>query len=255
MLAVITGASRGIGESYARQLAARGYRLHLVARDARRLAQVAREIRAANKVSVEESVLDLALADGAERLYTEVRDRRREPVELLVNNAGFGMFGEFTDCPMPRLQEMVQLQVLTVVKTMRLFLPEMRERRSGAIINVASVAGFLPLPYTALYAATKAFLINFGAGIGWEVRPYGIRVQTCCPGQTLSELHATAGVAQKWSPGGQQTADEVVVESLAALEGGGGLVITGRRNRLLVPLLKFVPSGLVLRAAARYRKP
>src|SRR5437870_13817215 len=184
MLAVITGASRGIGESYALQLAARGYALHLVARDAEWLARVAGEIRAAHGVAVEEIVLGLAQADGAERLYADVRRRRTEPVDLLVNNAGFGLYGEFVDMPMPRIQEMLVLHLLTVTKLVRLFLPEMRERRKGAIINVASVAGLLPLPYLSLYAATKAFMVSLVAGLALEAQKYGVVTQSCCPGRT-----------------------------------------------------------------------
>ena len=136
MLAVITGGSRGIGESYARQLAARGYALHLVARDAGRLARLAGELRTRHGVAVEEIVLDLAQADAAEQLYVEVRRRRTAPVDLLINNAGFGLYGEFADQPMPKIQDMLALHLLTFTKLFRLFLPEMRERRSGAMINV-----------------------------------------------------------------------------------------------------------------------
>src|SRR5207245_210713 len=149
----------------ARELAARGYALHLVARDAERRARVAGEIRAAHGVAVEEIVLDLAQADGAERLYADVRRRRTEPLDLLVNNAGFGLYGEFADMPMPRIQEMLVLHLLTVTKLIRLILPEMRERRKGAIINVASVAGLLPLAYLSLYAATKAFQVSLAAAL------------------------------------------------------------------------------------------
>src|SRR2546426_12433181 len=116
MLAVITGASRGIGESYARQLAARGYALLLASRNAERLARVAGEIRAAHAVGVEEIVLDLAQADGAERLNAHVRCRRTEPVTLLVNNAGFGLDGEFADMPMPPIQAILVLHLLPVPK-------------------------------------------------------------------------------------------------------------------------------------------
>jgi short-subunit dehydrogenase len=254
MLAVITGGSRGIGESYARKLAARGYALHLVARDAERLARVARAIRAAHGVTVEESVLDLAQADAAERLYAEVRSRRIVPVDVLVNNAGFGFIGEFVDMPMPRIHEMLFLHLVTVTKSTRLFLPEMRERGRGAIITVASVAGLMPLPYMSLYAATKAFMVSFGEGIGREAEPYGVVVQTCCPGRTDTDFHATAGGAPYWAPGGQQTADEVVDESLAALDRRRGLVVTGRRNRFLIRTQRMLPRRLVLWAAARLLK-
>ncbi len=255
MLAVITGASRGIGESYARQLAARGYALHLVARDAERLARVAGEIQAAHRVAVEVTLLDLAQADGAERLYADVRRRRTEPVDLLVNNAGFGLYGEFADMPMPRIQQMLVLHLLTVTKVVRLFLPEMRERRKGAIINVASVAGLLPLPYLSLYAATKAFMVSLGAGLDLEARRYGVVIQTCCPGRTATDFNATAGTKPYWAPGDQQTADQVVSESLAALDRGRPFVVTGWRNRLLTRVQKLVPRRVVLHAAERLLRP
>ena len=255
MLAVVTGGSRGIGEAYARQLAARGYAIHLVARDAERLARVARDIRTAHGVAVEEIVLDLAQTDGAERLYAEVRRRRTGSVDVLVNNAGFGFFGEFVDMPMPRIHDMLALHLLTVTKLVRLFLPEMRERRRGAIINVSSVAGLIPLPYLALYAATKAFMVSLGEGIGREAQPYGVLVQTCCPGRTDTDFHATAGVKSYRAFGGEQTADEVVAESLAALDRRRSLVVTGWRNRLLTRLQQIMPRRVVLWAAERVLRP
>jgi short-subunit dehydrogenase len=255
MLAVITGASRGIGESYARQLAARGYGLCLVARDAGRLAAVAEAVRAAHHVHVEEVILDLAQPDSAERLYAEVRGRQTAPVDLLVNNAGFGLYGEFTDVPTPRLQEMLYLHVLAVTKLMRLFLPEMRARRRGAIINVASIAGLGPVPYVAVYAATKAFQVNLGLSVGAEVRADGVVVQTCCPGQTITDFHATAKRTPPRSYGAQQTAAQVVSESLAALDRGSSLVITGSRNRVLMRIQKLTPRALLLWAASRALKP
>jgi hypothetical protein len=255
MLAVITGASRGIGESYARQFAARGYAVHLVARDAARLAQVASGIRSAHGVTVEEIVLDLAQPDAAERLYAEVRGRRKSPVQVLVNNAGFGLYGEFVDTPMPRIHEMLALHLTTVTKAIRLFLPEMRERRSGTIINVSSVAGLMPLPYVALYAATKAFMISLGEGLAGEAKSYGVYVQTCCPGRTATDFHVTAGMKDYWAPAGGQTADEVVAESLAALDRRQSFLITGRRNRLLMSMQSMLPRQVRLWAAARLLRP
>jgi hypothetical protein len=255
MLAVITGASRGIGESYARQLAARGYALHLVARDAGRLARLAGDLRTRHGVAVEEIALDLAQTDAAERLYAEVRQRCPGPVDLLVNNAGFGLYGEFADLPMPRIQDMLALHLLTVTKLVRLFLPEMRAQRRGAIINVSSVAGLMPLPYLALYAATKAFMVSLGEAVDREARTYGVTVQTCCPGRTSTDFHETAGVRAYRAPGGEQTADEVVAESLAALDRRRSLVITGWRNRLLTRLQWVVPRRVVLWAAERVLRP
>src|SRR6266496_4442264 len=132
-----------------------------------------------------------------------------------------------------------RMDLVTVTKSMRLFLPEMRERRSGTIINVASVAGFLPLPYISLYAATKAFMVSLGASVGREAQAYGVIVQTCCPGQTATDFHATAGLAEpRYALGGCQTADEVVTESLASLDHPREPLVTGLRNRLLVQLLR-----------------
>jgi len=253
MLAVVTGASRGIGRAYGRQLASRGFDLQIVGRDAEQLAAVAAEIRAAHQVRVEEIVLDLARPDSAERLYAEVRSRRTRPVDLLVNNAGFGLYGGFADAAMPRIQEMLSLQILTVTKLMRLFLPEMRERRNGAIINVASVAGLMPVPYMALYGATKAFMVSLGLSVGREVRADGVIIQTCCPGQTVTDFHATAGHRPS-SLGGAQTADAVAAESLAALDRRKAFVITGSRNRFLMRLQKLVPQQFLLWAAGRHLK-
>ena len=199
--------------------------------------------------------MDLSLPDSAEQLYAEVRTRRTDPVDLLVNNAGFGLYGDFADLPTPRLQEMICLHILTLTKLMRLFLPEMRARRSGAIINVASVAGLLPIPYMSVYGATKAFQINLGLGIGDEVRRDGVLVQTCCPGQTLTDFHATAGRSRPAAHGTEQSAAQVVSESLAALDRGKSLVITGFRNRLLMRAQRFIPRSLVSWAMIRALKP
>jgi short-subunit dehydrogenase len=199
--------------------------------------------------------MDLARPDGAEMLYAEVRSRRTAPVDLLINNAGFGLYGDFTDIPTPRLQEMICLHVLTVTKLMRLFLPEMRARRSGAIINVASVAGLLPIPYMAVYAATKAFQVSLGLSISDEVRRDGVVVQTCCPGQTLTDFHATAGRSRPAAHGSEQSAAQVVAESLAALDRGKSFVITGFRNRLFMRAQGLVPRALVRWATTRALKP
>ncbi|MDQ6735044.1 MAG: SDR family NAD(P)-dependent oxidoreductase, partial [Nitrospirota bacterium] len=151
--AVVTGASRGIGAEYARALATIGYDLLLVARDQVRLERMASDLSTKHAVSVQTEVIDLTVPDAAQRLYVASR-QCRDHVDLLVNNAGFGAFGPFIELPMPRIQEMLRLHVNTIAESMRLFLPGMVERSSGAVINVASTAGLFSLPFMAEYAAT-----------------------------------------------------------------------------------------------------
>ncbi|MER3423065.1 MAG: hypothetical protein C4293_07395, partial [Nitrospiraceae bacterium] len=223
--AVVTGASRGIGAEYARALAARGYDLLLVAREKTRLDQLALELRGRYAIDVDLEVLDLAETHAANRLYAAAR-QRRAAVDLLVNNAGFGAFGSFVEMPMPRIQDMLRLHVNTIVESLRLFLPGMIERRWGAIINVASVAGFFVVPYFAEYAATKTFLIVFSRAVAEEVRPFGVTIQVCCPGSTETDFHTTAGFRPK-NPLGTQSPAEVVARSLAALRQGPVVLTTG----------------------------
>ena len=152
--AVVTGASRGIGAEYARALAAKGYDLLLASRSGPLLDRLAADLGAQYGVQVSWEVLDLAEPDAAHRLFAGAC-RLRSHTDLLVNNAGFGLYGHFTEMPMARLEEMIRLHVNTVVASMRLFLPPMIERRLGAIINVASVAGLLPVPYLGQQACTR----------------------------------------------------------------------------------------------------
>jgi hypothetical protein len=251
--AVVTGASRGIGADYARALAAKGYDLLLVARDRDRLDRLAAEIKSAVPVSVDVAVQDLSQPEAAHQLFVSAR-ALRPATDLLVNNAGFGLYGPFAEQPMPRIQEMLRLHVNTIVESIRLFLPDMIERRSGAIINVASVAGFMPLAYMAEYAATKAFLIVFSQALAEEVRASGVRVQACCPGSTETEFHQTAGTHPR-SPFGSQPSPDVVAASLRAIERGPTVVATHWSGALMDRLGRWVSRGLLARSAAAWIKP
>ena len=248
--AVVTGASRGIGAEYARALAAAGYDVLLVARNEVLLKSLATELRERHKVVTHTEVMDLALPDAAQRLYVAAR-QRRDHVDLLINNAGFGAFGPFIDVPMPRIQEMLRLHVNTIVESMRLFLPGMVERSSGAVINVASTAGFFALPFMAEYAATKTFLITFSQALAEEVHPFGVRIQACCPGSTDTEFHQTSGFQANNSLG-SDTAAEVVATSLAALRRGPVVVLIGWRGRLVRWCTRFIPGTVVTRVAGRW---
>jgi hypothetical protein len=149
---------------------------------------------------------------------------------------------------------MLHVHVTAVVETMRLFLPGMIERRTGAIINVASVAGAFSLPYCAEYAATKAFVIRFSEAVAEEVRPAGVRIQVCCPATTETDFHATAGFKPKHGLGAR-TAEDVVAASLGALDRGTVVAPTGWRARGLMWLGRYGPSRLLIRAAARRMNP
>ena len=251
--AVVTGASRGIGAEYARALAAKGYDLLLASRSGPLLDRLAADLGAQYGVQVSWEVLDLAEPDAAHRLFASAC-RLRSHTDLLVNNAGFGLYGHFTEMPMARLEEMIRLHVNTVVASMRLFLPPMIERRLGAIINVASVAGLLPVPYLAQYGATKAFLVSLSEAVAQEVGGFGVRVQACCPSSTETEFHAAAGYAPK-DPIRSDSPAEVVAASLAALDAGRVVATVGLRGRMLRWLTCVIPRGMLLRRIAAFMKP
>jgi len=248
--AVVTGASRGIGAEYAKALAAKGYDLLLVARDRIRLDGLAAELSAGHAVDVQTEVMDLTVPDAAQRLYVASR-QRREYVDVLINNAGFGAFGPFVELPMPRIQEMLRLHVNTIAESMRLFLPGMVERSSGAVINVASTAGLFSLPFMAEYAATKTFLITLSQALAEEVCPFGVRIQACCPGSTETDFHQTSGFRAN-NPLGSETAAQVVSTSLAALNRGPVVVTIGWRGRLVWWLTRLIPATLLTRIAGRW---
>ncbi len=249
--AVVTGSSRGIGAAYARALASKGYDLLLVARDHEALDRLRVEL-SAYAVSVSHELIDLSEPEAAHRLFVAACQFRGLP-DLLVNNAGFGLFGEFVEMPMAKIQQMLRLHVNTVVESMRLFLPGMVERRSGAIVNVASIAGLFAVPRMAEYAATKAFLINFSQALDEEVRRSGVRIQVCCPGSTDTEFHRTAGFRPR-NPFGSQRPETVVRASLSALKQGPSLVTVGVSGVLLALVSRCVPRRVLIRGAGRWMK-
>jgi short-subunit dehydrogenase len=251
-LAIITGASRGIGAEYARALASRGYDLLLIARDHQCLDRLAVEL-SKTEVKVEIEAIDLAEPAAAQRLYAAAR-RRRKAVDLLIHNAGFGLFGAFVEMPMARIQEMLHLHVNTIVESTRLFLPGMIDRGAGAIIVVASAAGLFSVPYCAEYAATKAFLISFSEALAEEVRPSGVRVQVCCPGSTSTDFHRRAGFRPR-HPFGSQHPAQVVARSLAALHKGPVFVTVGWHGRVLALASRWLPKAVLIKVAARRMRP
>jgi hypothetical protein len=247
---LITGASGGIGECFARALAARKHNLVLVARSQDKLETLAGELRAAFKIQAEPVALDLSVP-GAAATLAQLMSKRKLAIDLLVNNAGFGTPGEFWRSGLERLTEMVRLNVQTLMELTHLILPAMVERRRGAIINVSSTASFQPMPYSAVYAASKAFVTAFSLGLAEELRPYGVRVVTLCPGGTATNFFVAGQYGTVHFPGGLQGPEEVVRAALQALDRSGGLVIPRLLNKFGVFIQRFVPRALVLRATAR----
>src|ERR671928_186613 len=193
-VALITGASSGIGEVFARRLAARGENVVLVARTGERLNAICNELGRAHANVVAQSVaLDLSEADAPQRLFDETNQRGLE-VDTLINNAGFGSMGEFLTLDIARELQMIDLNVKALVALTRLYLAPMRERKRGAIVNVASTAAFQPVPYMATYAATKAFVLSFSEALWDENRAHGVHVMALCPGVTETNFFEASGM-------------------------------------------------------------
>lgn len=234
--AYITGASAGLGAEFARQLAARGYHLVLVARRLERLETLAAELAQKHNIRAEAFAADLANADDVARLAERLA--RDEDLALLVNNAGFGLGGPFAEAEIERQAEMLQVHVSAAMRLIRAALPGMIARRAGNIINVSSLAAFIPRGGSAIYGASKAFLNSFSEALQMELQDTGVRVQALCPGFTYTEFHDVREVAQNFKRSEiprffWQNADEVVRASLAALGSERVIVIPGWRNHLL----------------------
>ena len=246
---LITGASSGIGEVFARQIAARGRNVLLVARSEDKLITLCNELGRSNNIRAQHVALDLSELDAAERLFEEAEKRGLE-IDMLINNAGFGSMGEFANLDLGRELNMIDLNIRSLVELTYRFLAPMRKRKQGAIINVASTAAFQPVPFMATYAATKAFVLNFSEALWEENRPYGIKVMALCPGVTDTNFFEAA---RGTKPPGRvaQTPEEVVDTALSGLDRGKSHIISGWTNFLMTQSERLVPRSLVTRLAGR----
>lgn len=251
--ALVTGASSGIGEAFARALAARGERLVLVARRADRLAKLVGQLGGEGAAAA--IPMDLSEPGAAERVKREVA-RRGMAVDLLVNNAGVGHTGVFHEEPPERIRGMIDLNSRAVAALTRAFLPDMVERGRGRIVNVVSTSAFQPVPYLAIYAASKAFTLSFTEALALELKGTGVRVQALCPGLTATEFQHLAGTDKVlFNRTAAMTPAAVVAASLLALERGRLVVVPGWQNRVTIWLQGFVPRALVRRVAAQLFHP
>ncbi len=245
--ALVTGASSGIGEEFARQLAKKGYDLVLVARRKDRLDKLAAELSQAHSIAAEVLEADLSGTEGVSSVETRLA---AGDIDLLVNNAGFGTRGEFAALSVWRELEEIDVNIKALMVLTHAALQSMIQRRQGIIINVASMAGFQPVPFMSTYAASKAFVLHFSEGLHEEVKRQGVTVTCLCPGGVGTEFQQVAGLERRRMPKiGWQTTDKVVAAALRAAFVGRAIVVPGAVNRAGVATVKFAPRFLARRIA------
>ncbi len=242
--ALITGASSGLGADFARQLADRGCHLVLVARRDERLRELREEISSRNGVSIECVPMDLVETDAPQRLYDQINDLGR-PIDVLVNNAGLAVFGDFTAVPWRSLQRMLELDIIAVTHLTHLFVADMVKRGSGYVLFISSIGAFQPTPTYAAYSAAKSYVLSLGEALHFELRRKGVLCTTLCPGVARTEFHSVTG--QRLTPyqrAMMMESNAVVRIGIEAMLRGRSSVVTGRLNTLLAWALRLLPGQL-----------
>lgn len=255
---LITGASSGIGEAFARRLAEEKHNLVLVARSEDKLHRLCEALMLEHKITAHYIAVDLIDFQADEKLFKET-EKHGMQVEWLINNAGFGSLGDFARLNLERELEMIELNILALVALTHRYLQPMRQRKSGTIINVASTASFQPIPFFATYAATKAFVRSFSEAIAEENRPFGINVMALCPGPTdtgfFDASNINDNVKSAMTQKGMQTPEEVVEAALSAVKSGNSQVIPGWLNYFLARSVNVIPNSLITRAIGSRLRP
>lgn len=247
--AVVTGASSGLGEGFARALAARGKNLVLSARSQERLDKLAKEVRAAG-VKALVYPADLANPESAGKLLEFCRSQKLK-VDLVVNNAGFGIVGDFVDSSADKVEGMLNVNVVSATLIALGFVREMRNSGvRGTVLNIASIAAFQPFPGMAAYAATKAYVLSFSEAVNYELRKHGIRMLALCPGATRTEFFSRAGYDAENARFYMQTTDQVVATGMRQIDAGAAVTVSGLLNWLTTQSVRFAPRSLVVRIAA-----
>lgn len=259
---LITGASGGIGEAIANRLAQRKKNLLLIARNSEKLEKLCIELSGKFDIDVQFIAADLSKAGTAEKIFKETQKRGLE-IEMLINNAGIGSGGEFSELSLSSELDMLQLNIISVVALTHLFLPQMQQRKNGTIVNIASMASFAPVPYMATYAASKAFVRSFTEAITQECKPCKVHILLFCPGLTKTNFNSAAGIDNEKAVGlssdyknaPSQTPQQVAQEVLNALDRRKYIAISGKLNRVAAKLTAILPNRLITSIFARmYRK-
>jgi len=251
-IALITGASAGIGAAFARLLAERGHECALAARRAEQLTTLADAIAAAGHKRPHVIALDLAQHDGPSRLAGELTARGLEPA-IVVNNAGFGLRGPAADLDRAEQLAMIDLNVRALTALSLMFVDSLK-RHGGGLINVASLSGFFPGPGMAVYFAGKAFVRSFSEAIAHELARQGVRVTCICPGPVPTEFQARAGLHEKPPPFLGRSAEQIAREGYDAFMRGERVLVPGFPNKIAGALPRFMPRALVLQAVAAFVK-
>ena len=250
---LITGASSGIGAAFARRLAALGRNVFLVARSEDKLITLCNELGRISNIRAQYLATDLIKADSGLNLVEETKKRGLN-IDMLINNAGFGSMGDFAKLDIARELNMIDLNIKSLVELTYRFLVPMRELKQGTIINVASTAGFQPVPFMATYAASKAFVLSFSEALWEENRRHGIHVMALCPGVTETNFFEAAQVDRP-PMRAAQTAEDVVATALRGLARQKSHVISGWTNLLMVEAERFLPRSVVVRVAGKALGP
>jgi short-subunit dehydrogenase len=254
-LAVITGASSGIGEEIARQLAARGYDLVLAARRLDRLQALAEKLETAHGVDCSPIVVNLAERADRARLCDQL-EPHRERIEILVNNAGFGALGFFRETDLDRELEMIDVNCAAPVHLTKLMLPWMLERKRGYVLNVASLSAFAPGPVMAMYFATKAFVLSFSEALWEECRGTGVTVTALCPGPVRTEFQQMAGIGSKARSSGTAPlpVEVVVLDGLEGMFADKRVIIPGSQAKFAAFLSRHAPRARMLRTVRKIQE-
>lgn len=246
---LITGASDGLGAAFARLLANEGHNLILVARRGDKLKALAQEI--GGDVTVHIIIQDLAEHGAAGKVYAKVR-RLKAHVDQLINNAGSGDYAVFAHSKLERQENMVNLNITTLIALTHLFLPEMTRQKHGRVLNVASMAAFMPLPHMSIYGATKSFVLSFSQSLSEELRGSGVTVTCLCPGVFKSGFSHAAGAGGRSSIArGRTPAQAIAAFGYHAMQEGVAVAIPGTRNKLLANVIfRLSPRAWIRRAMA-----